>query len=120
MLIADNIRWDNEHKFDAVIDDYLSHCTDEKFITSRQTIQSIENWIEFRRDLIPKVTKKLMGIEIMKLKDTQKKLILLDIINVLIKVQKAEPDNDIESYITNALTGGILDDKSIKKIKKML
>ena len=41
MLIAENIRWDKDDKFAKVIGKFFACCNDEKFITTRQTIQAL-------------------------------------------------------------------------------
>ena len=41
MLIADNVRWDQEGKFEPLLETYLSFVDDEKPITVRQCIQSL-------------------------------------------------------------------------------
>jgi len=55
MLLAENVRWDNQNKFEGLAESYLYHCEDEKFITSRQTIQSINKWISYKENLLPAV-----------------------------------------------------------------
>ncbi len=46
-----------------------------------------------------------------------RKLILVDIINVLLVIRKEMKTDEIESFIQNALTGEILDKKSKKQIE---
>ena len=38
-ILAANIQWDDEKRFDMIISDFLSHITDEKPITARQCIK---------------------------------------------------------------------------------
>jgi hypothetical protein len=120
MLIAENIRWDKNNKLKLIIDDYLSHCNDEKFITSRQTIQSILIWISEKPEYYDKVFEKLNSIDILSLKDTQRKSILTDIINVLIAIYENNKNSKIIEYILNAFNSGILDNKTIKLFDKKL
>ena len=40
-ILAANAQWDDENRFDAILDDYLTHVTDEKPITSRQCIKAL-------------------------------------------------------------------------------
>ena len=40
-LVSENVRWDKKCKFEKILKKYLLHCTDEKFITSRQAIQGL-------------------------------------------------------------------------------
>jgi hypothetical protein len=79
MLIAANVKWDKQNKFDLIIDEYLSHINDEKFITSRQCIQSLENIIPYKNNLLNKIIDKINTINYDNFKDTQKGLIEKDI-----------------------------------------
>nr|WP_207714663.1 hypothetical protein [Clostridium tetanomorphum] len=119
MLIAENIRWDEQNKFEEIADIYLSNCDDEKFITARQTIQSISKWILYKKSLLPLVINKLISIDISKRKDSQQKLLLLDIIAILSEIHKIQPSSDILEYVFGVTTGGILDSKAIKQVKKL-
>lgn len=119
MLLAENVRWDNENRFNYVIDAYLAHTDDEKFITARQTIQSINEWIAGKPDLFDIVINKLLSIDIQKRKDSQRKLLLMDILTVLSAIDKIEHFDTITEYVSTALTGGMLDTKSIKQVKNM-
>lgn len=120
MLIAENIKWDKENKCEKIMEQYLSHTQDEKFITSRQTIQSINAWIMLKPNLFSKVIEKLIQIDISKLKDSQRKSILLDILSVLTKIYEVQKDNRIFDYFMKAMTGGILDAKQIKQLKSLI
>lgn len=116
LLLAQNVQWDIENHFDNIAEKYLSHCTDEKFITSRQTIQSIKVWVDKKPNLSQLIIDKLISINVNNLKDTQRKLILMDIIDVFAKMQKIKHNDVISNYISNSLKIGILDNKFIKKI----
>lgn len=83
MLIAENVKWDNENKFESILPYYLINCDDEKFITARQTIQSISVWLPLKADLFQVITDKLISIDISSRKDSQRKLLLMDILKVL-------------------------------------
>ncbi|MCW6079439.1 hypothetical protein [Clostridium sporogenes] len=91
-------------------------CEDEKFITATQTIQSINKWIMYKKGLLSLVVCKLISIDISKYKDSQGKLILLDIISVLSQIQKIQPTNDVVEYIDNAIKGEYLNNKDINEI----
>lgn len=119
MLIAENVRWDKQNKFEGIAENYLSHCDDEKFITSRQTIQSISKWISYKENLFPAVINKLISMNILKYKESQRKLLLMDILNVLSQIQKIKPCKDIEKYVNDAVTGSILDKKAVKQVEKL-
>ena len=40
-ILAANVQWDEENRFDSIISDFLSHITDEKPITARQCIKAL-------------------------------------------------------------------------------
>ncbi len=78
MLISENIKWDKENQFDTIKDLFFSHFVDEKFITSRQAIQSIHNWIEYRKDLVSIIIDYLTDIDFSSYKNNQKQLLKKD------------------------------------------
>jgi hypothetical protein len=119
MLIAENVRWDNSGKFDAIVDLYLSFCDDEKPVTVRQCIQSLCKIVPYNKNCRPKIIDKLLSIDLMQRKETQRKLLLLDIISVLSAIKKLRHDERIDRYIHDAMMGGILDNKSKKLIASL-
>ena len=120
MLIAANVKWDRENSIDNIIDDYLRILYDEKPITVRQCIQSLDKIVTYRSDLHNKVANELISIDIMGFKPTMRKLVLYDILNILVLMKKHNSSDEIDTYIIRALTGGLLDKKSIKQIESML
>jgi len=116
MLLAQNVKWDTKNCFDNIAEEYLSHCTDEKFITSRQTIQSIKVWVDKKPNLHQLIIDKLINIDVINLMDTQRKLILTDIIEVFVKMLKIKHDEEMINYICNASKLGILDTRFVKKV----
>lgn len=120
MLLAENVKWDKDDLFAATVKKYLSHCMDEKPITSRQTIQSISKWIGFKPQYREPVKTTLLQIDISSFKDTMRKSILLDIIGVLAEIQKIERSDGITEYFAKAMTGGILDRKAIRQIGSLI
>jgi hypothetical protein len=56
----------------------------------------------------------------MAIKDTMRKSILLDILNVLLIIRKEQKNDEIDNFILNALSGEILDKKSKKQIELSL
>jgi hypothetical protein len=61
-----------------------------------------------------------MDIDIAALRPAMRKLVLLDILHVLLQIRGYEPIDTIDAYIFDALSGGILDEKSKKQITKAL
>lgn len=120
MLTASNIKWDKLNKFDGVAEKYLQLCEDEKFITARQTIQNIEKWIKIKPNLQAFVVRALLNIDITKQKETQKKLLFMDILRVLAKIYDDQIlEEDILGYVKDALKSGILDKKSTKEVESL-
>ena len=120
MLIAENTRWDQAGKFETIIETYLSLCDDEKPVTVRQCIQGLGKVVPCKPACHGRITEKLTAIDLMQRKETQRKLLLLDILSVLILIQKHRPDPQIERYLQNALTGGMLNPKEKKQIMSMI
>lgn len=120
MLIAANVKWDRENKIDTTINDYLRILDDEKLITVRQCIQSLCKLITYKTNLHNKVANELISIDIMDVKPTMRKLVLLDILNILMLIRKYQTSEEIDTYIFKTLTGGLLDKKAIKQIEMML
>ena len=114
MLIAENVRWDEEARFEKILDLYLSFVDDEKPITVRQCVQSLEKVLPYKKTCLAQISEKLISVDLLERKESQQKILLMDILKVLGAVHKLQPDERIESYFQNALTGGILD-KNAKK-----
>jgi hypothetical protein len=119
MLIAENARWDQAGKFDAIVGDYLSFCDDEKPITVRQCVQSLLQVVPYKTGCLPQIVDKLISIDIMQRKETQRKILLMDILSVLSSIRRYQPDERIDRYIQDALTGGILDSKAKRLVAEM-
>lgn len=120
LLMAKNVRWDAQLKLDALLEEYLRGIDDEKPITARQCIQALENIVPYKKHLLDRIARRLMQTDIRKQKPTMQKLILLDILHVLLKIRAIKPADDIDAYISDALWGGLLDDKTKKQISKEL
>lgn len=120
MLIAENVRWDSEHRFDSIVDAYLGFCDDEKPVTVRQCVQSLNKIIAYTPHLNSRITEKLLSIDIMQRKETQRKILLMDILSVLGGINKLHADARIPAYFQHALTGGLLDAKASKQAEALL
>lgn len=90
LLIASNVKWDKENKFDNIVDKFLLHVQDEKPITARQCIQSLKEIIKYKPNLHSKIKENLCSINYSKYKDTMNKLIFKDSEEILdlIKVEE--------------------------------
>ncbi len=120
MLIAENVKWDTDNNIEDTIDEYLKLLNDEKPITIRQCIQSLGKIATSKPSLNDKIACELISIDLMLIKETMRKSILLDILNVLIIIREKHKTAEIESFILKALTGEILDKKSKKQIEILL
>jgi len=120
ILMAENARWDQYGKLDKDINLYLSFCDDEKPITVRQCVQSLSLIVEHKQNLRTRILDKLISMDIMRRKETQRKILLMDILKVLVEIQKQTPNEEIEKYTQDAMTGGILDREAKRKILRYM
>lgn len=120
MLIAENVIWDTESRMEDIIDEYLNLLNDEKTITIRQCIQSLGKIVLSKSGLNDKIASRLISFNLMGIKETMRKPILLYILNVLLTIRKELKTDEIESFILNALLGEVLDKKSKKQIEALL
>lgn len=120
MLIAENARWDSEDRMNGTIDEYLALLKDEKPITVRQCIQSLGEIARYKPDLSGKIAERLISFDMTEIRETMRKSVLLDILNVLAYIRTTYKTNEIECYILNALSGEILDKRAKKQIGAVL
>ena len=78
-ILAANAQWDENNHFDAILDDYLAHITDEKPITARQCIQALAQVGLAKPQYIPKVLSCFRNADLSKYKDSMRPLIEKDI-----------------------------------------
>ncbi len=67
-----------------------------------------------------KIASRLISFNLMAVKETMRKSILLDILKVLFVIRKELKSDKIESFILNTLSGGVLDKKSKKQMEALL
>ena len=120
MLIAENVRWDAENHMEDIIDEYLACLKDEKPVTIRQCIQSLGKIASIKPELNNSIASALISFDIMAVKETMRKSILTDILNVLLIIRQEHKTDETESFILNALSGDILDKKTKKQIEMSL
>ncbi len=120
MLLAENVKWDIDGKMQTTLAEYLDILHDEKPITVRQCIQALKTIVSVETKYNEEIAKALLAYDNMAVKETMRKLILLDILSVLIEVRKSCDESEIDAYIYEALMGEILDAKSKKTIEKQL
>lgn len=78
-ILAANAQWDEENRFDAILDDYLGHITDEKPITARQCIKALAQVGLAKPQYIEKILWNLRSADLSKYKDSMRPLIEKDI-----------------------------------------
>jgi hypothetical protein len=83
MLLSENVKWDNERKFNVTIDSYLDCCMDEKFITARRAIQGLTKIRNTNNSYDKKIKQLLANLPLEKYKKNQQKLLVKDITQTL-------------------------------------
>ena len=78
-LLAANVQWDDENRFDAILPEYLSHIIDEKPITARQCIKALAQVGYAKPQYIPRIIEALGEADLSKYKDSMRPLIEKDI-----------------------------------------
>jgi hypothetical protein len=97
MLIAENARWDTQNKTEDMINDYLQLIYDEKPITIRQCIQSLVKIVTYKPSLGAVIAEKMLSYDLMSVKETMRKSILLDILNLLCIIRKTLHSDQMEA-----------------------
>ncbi len=119
IMIAQNARWDDGW-LDGVIGEYLELLSDEKPITVRQCIQHLKCIVPYKSALHEAIAKALMALDLAAVRETMRKLVLTDILEVLAMIRRTEINDAIEGYIMDAMAGGLLDKKAKKHIEGLL
>jgi len=120
MLLAENVKWDVENRIDDTIDEFLMLLNDEKPITIRQCIQSLGKIASAKPGLNNRIASRLISFNLFSVKETMRKSILNDILNVLLIIRQEMKTDEIESFILNALSGELLDKKNRNQIEALL
>lgn len=82
-ILAANARWDREGRFDALLDEFLSHVADAKPITARQCVAALPEVAEAKPELIPRIRTALEQADLSGCPDSMQPLILRDIVAAL-------------------------------------
>ena len=77
-ILAANAQWDDENRFDAILEDYLAHITDEKPITARQCIKALFQVGMAKPQYIPRILSCFHDADLSKYKDSMRPLIEKD------------------------------------------
>ena len=114
-LLGLNVRWDGGVKFRQVFPRLMRQCSDEKPITARQTILTVPDWAEYAPELLEETVTSLTAIDLGGFRESMRKLVLTDIMNALLAIRELRPSAAIDAYLMKALTGGVLDKKSVRE-----
>lgn len=76
MLLAENAKWDDAGRMEDTIDDFLALLNDEKPITARQCIQSLERIARAKPGLNEKTARRLLSFDLSAVKETMRKVII--------------------------------------------
>lgn len=121
-LMALNAKWDSGAKFCKNIDRYLAFCEDEKLTTARLCIQSLSDVLkgtQFNRFICDKISERLISIDVYKRPETHWKVMLTDIAQVLIAIQKINPCPKTAYYLHQNLKTADIDKKLKKEIEAL-
>ena len=77
-ILAANAQWDDENRFDAILEDYLAHISDEKPITARQCIKTLVQVGMAKPQYIPRILSCFHDADLSKYKDSMRPLIEKD------------------------------------------
>lgn len=116
MLLAINARWDDGEQTAAVLDAYLALLKDEKPITVRQCVQSLAFILPSHPALAKRIADRLLSLDLLEIRDTMRKLVLVDVIDVMLLIRETAPGDSIDAYLFAALSGDLLDAKLKKQI----
>jgi hypothetical protein len=117
-LISRLTKWDDSNKINDVIDLYLSCLEDEKPITIRICIQNLKYIVMNKEELIDKIIDRLVTLDISKVKETMRKLIVIDIIEIFNIVDV--DDIRIRKYYDEILNSDIFDIKTKKELENAI
>ena len=87
-ILAANARWDGDGKFDALLDEFLSHVTDAKPITARQCVAALPEIAEAKPELVLRIRAALEQADLNKYSDSMQPLVLKDIVAALQKIEE--------------------------------
>ncbi len=95
ILIADNIRWDNQGRFDAIAEIFCGHILDAKPITARQCVKALSRIIPYKPTLWPMLEEALRSADFSVYPATMQPLLEKDRREALNVIQ-AQKQNSVE------------------------
>ena len=79
-ILAANAQWDDENRFDAILDDYFAHIMDEKPITARQCIKALAQVGKAKPQYIPRIIDCFHSANLSVYRDSMRPLIERDMV----------------------------------------
>lgn len=120
MLTAVNARHDKNGRMNHLLPGYLALLNDPKPITVRQCVQALPEILQAQPWLAEEILKALLQVDVLQYKETMRKLILTDFLEVLLYIRTIQPSEELEAYLFSALSGSVLDEKSKKLIRQRM
>lgn len=120
MLLAANARCDNEGRMKKSLPRYLALLSDPKPITVRQSAQALPEILRAKPELAEEIGDTILRISLLDFKETMRKLILIDFLEVLFIARHIRPSEALEQYFFSVLSGSILDEKAKKQLRYQL
>ena len=120
MLLSANARHDAQGKLRQTLPRYLALLSDPKPITVRQCAQALPEILRAKPECAEAICNAILEVSLLDFKDTMRKLILLDFLEVLLLCRRLHPSESLEEYFFSVLSGSILDEKAKKQLRNRL
>ena len=91
-VLAALARWDTANRYDALLDEFLAHVTDEKPITARQCIKALPEIAAAKPGLRPRIRAVLENADLTGYRDSMQPLLIADILSALQKMAAQEDE----------------------------
>lgn len=89
ILIACNAEWDKDGKINKIIDEYLTHITDDKPITARQCVKYLPKIVKAQPQFTSQIVTSLRQADMSQYSDTMRPLVQDDIRDALLALENA-------------------------------
>ncbi len=120
MLLSANARHDAQGKLRQTLPHYLALLCDPKPITVRQCAQALPEILRAKPEYAEEICDAILQVSLLDFKDTMRRLILLDFLEVLLLCRSLHPSESLEEYFFSVLNGSILDEKAKKQLRARL
>ena len=121
LLLAENARWAGAGALEVCLDDALSLIRDEKLVTARQAIAALGRIGQAVPEAAPRIAAALMDLNPMDVRETMRKLILMDACRALAGMRGAPGlAESVGAFFTVQLSGQILDRTAKKELRALM